>query len=201
MLSGGLPHDLNPARMVRLWDVASGKEIRSFGFPTGNVTSLAISADGRRALCARILRTALDGQPGPSWRVWDLETGETVFERAASESGIACAAVLSADGRRVLAADHAGHSLSFWDVDVGKEVKRMPNTSYVFGIALSPDGTRGLAGRADGSIDVYDLQQGRIVTTLATHSGSIIALAFSPNGRFAVSGGSDRLVRLWHLPP
>jgi WD40 repeat protein len=200
VLSGGLPHDLNPARTVRLWDVASRSEVRSFGLPMGNVTALAISGDGRRALCAGVFRTARDGESAPSWRVWDLETGDTVFERATADAGFANAAVLSADGRRVLAPDHAGRSLSLWDLDAGKELKQMPNRSHICSIAMSPDGTRGVAGRADGSIDIYDLQQGQTVTTFATRSGPILAMTFSPDGRCAVSGGTDRLVRLWHLP-
>jgi WD40 repeat protein len=200
VLSGGLPHDQNPARTIRLWDVASRSEVRSFGFPMGKVTTLAVSGDGRRALCAGIFHTTRDGESAPSWRVWDLETGDTVFERATADAGFANAAVLSADGRRVLAPDHAGRSLSLWDLDAGKELKRMLNRSHIRSLAMSPDGTRGVAGRADGSMDVYDLQEGQLVTSFTTHGGPISALAFSPDGRFAVSGGTDRLVRLWHLP-
>ncbi len=199
VLSGGLPHDLNPARTVRLWDVASGKEVRSFASPFGAVGTLAISGDCRRALCAGDFRTP-PGPCVPSWRVWDLQTGDMVFERAAAEVGFGGEAVLSTDGRRVLAPDHAGRSLSLWDLDAGKELKQMPNRSHICSIAMSPDGTRGVAGRADGRIDVYDVQRGRLVTTFATHSGPIVALAFSPEGRCAVSGGTDRLVRLWQLP-
>ena len=35
--------------------------------------------------------------------------------------------------------------------------------------------------------------------TIAAHSLSVRSIAISPNGRFAVSGGDDKVLKLWDL--
>jgi WD40 repeat protein len=44
----------------------------------------------------------------------------------------------------------------------------------------------------------YDLE-GRKLGDFAGHSGDVLALAPSPDGRYLVSGASDQTVRLWNL--
>ena len=53
-------------KAVRLWDVASGKELRHFGGHKGTIRSLAFSGDGRR-----LLSSDQDGV-----RLWDVENGK-----------------------------------------------------------------------------------------------------------------------------
>jgi HEAT repeat protein len=187
-----------PPCFLHIWDVASGKETRSFQLPLSNVTRLAFSDNGRRLFGEG---TSTDNAArGPISRIWDVDTDKVVFEQALSKSGID-AAVFSSDGKIVLIADSTRKDgLALWDVDAGKELHRAANRSMVYSMALSPDCRRALVGRGDGTIDVYDLHQSRIVTTFQTHGGDVRSLAFSPDGRYALSGGSDRLVRLWRLP-
>jgi WD40 repeat protein len=59
VLTGGID------RALRLWEVASGKEVRCFAGHELGVTALALSGDGRRALSGSLDRTV---------RLWDVET-------------------------------------------------------------------------------------------------------------------------------
>ena len=54
-------------RVVRLWDVVAGKEIRRFKGHTGSVFERRLSPDGRQAV---------SGSIGDAVRLWDLQTGE-----------------------------------------------------------------------------------------------------------------------------
>lgn len=71
--------------------------------------------------------------------------------------------------------------------------------------AVSPDGTRVVAGCGDGGVRVWDLRTGKMEWTLSGHPETVWAVAVSPDGRYALSGGQhhgagrDYAIRLWDL--
>ncbi|MGQ9765718.1 MAG: WD40 repeat domain-containing protein, partial [Armatimonadota bacterium] len=53
-------------KTVKVWDLASGRLLRSLGGHTGWVWAVAVTADGR---------SALSGSDDRTVKVWDLESG------------------------------------------------------------------------------------------------------------------------------
>jgi hypothetical protein len=64
-------------------------------------------------------------------------------------------------------------------------------------VAISPDGTRALAGSSDGTAQLWEPASGRPIAPALRHGGSVLAVAFSPDGTLAVTAAADWRVRLW----
>jgi hypothetical protein len=155
------------------------------------VSSLAVLADGRRAL---------SGSEDGTLRLWDLESGVELrrFEMPHSH----WVAIL-ADGRRALSGSEDG-MLRLWDLDLesGVELRRfeMPLSPWVNSLAVFADGRRALTGSYDRTLRLWDLGSGVELRRFEMpHSGWVNSLAVFADGRRALSGSSDGMLRLWDL--
>jgi WD40 repeat protein/tetratricopeptide (TPR) repeat protein len=182
ILSGGEDHT------VRLWDLASGREVRCLPGHRNAVCSLAFTPDGMRAVSSSTDQTV---------RVWELGVGVAVrsFDRQTNRS-----VAVSADGRLALTGSLHDGIVRLWELDTGREIRRLRgHTDWVHCVAFSWDGRRILSGGMDRTIRVWDALTGRQLKCIPLHSGRIIDLAISRGGEQAVTGGDDRLVRFWDL--
>jgi hypothetical protein len=156
---------------------------------TRAVRSVAISADGRRAVSGSGDRTV---------RVWDLETGDcaaVLQGHAVSVWGVA----VTPDGRRAVSGSD-DKTVRVWDLERGTcaaVLKR--HTSTVWGVAVTPDGRRAVSGSADKTVRVWDLATGSCAAVLQGHAAYVRGVAVTSDGRRAVSGSTDGTVRVWDL--
>jgi WD40 repeat protein len=63
--------------------------------------------------------------------------------------------------------------------------------------ALWLDETRLVTAGADRTVRVWNIATGEPVTVLKGHSGPVLCLARSPDGRLICSGSADETIRLW----
>jgi WD40 repeat protein len=68
---------------------------------------------------------------------------------------------------------------------------------FIFSLALSPDGSVLAVGYQDGSVRLWNMDNGEQLAVLKGHEGRVMSLAFSPDGTLLASGGTDGTVRLW----
>ena len=71
----------------------------------------------------------------------------------------------------------------------------------IAGIAVSRDGERAVTACLDRSVDLWDLRSGARVRRLGEHESYALCAAFSPDGRWVVSGGSNGKLRFWRVEP
>jgi WD40 repeat protein len=96
-------------RTVRVWEVASGKEVHSLKGHANAIIGVAFSPDGRKILSASSQYQTAD----QFIRLWDGESGRELQSFGGSGTDSIRCLAFSPDGRSVLAGD-TDQSLRLW---------------------------------------------------------------------------------------
>lgn len=170
---------------VRLWDVESGFELRSFDTRSNEIYSVTLSNDGKYVVT--------DDESGV--KLWDAESGDNLK----GFGGFAGSVALSGDGQ-LLATGGRENTARVWDIKSRNELKRFPgHSSEVCSVALSQDGRYLATGERNKIARLWDVKSGREMRSFTGHSGWVTAVAVSKSGRYLVTGSTDRIVRLWDI--
>ncbi|MCO5166720.1 MAG: protein kinase [Planctomycetes bacterium] len=164
------------------WDLASG-------------APAATARHGEEVTCAVTLpdgRVATGGQGGVRrWRLDGAEAAGPALAPGERARGLA----VTADGRRLAVLTRDGASL--WDLEAGARLGDLEGAPARLDqvVALPDGGLLGATARALVRWAPGDL----VAAQTIPHPTSTYALAVSPDGRRALTGASDGVVRLWDL--
>ncbi len=111
----------------------------------------------------------------------------------------------SPDGHYLVSSGDDG-TIKLWRFREGIVVRTLREVASC--VVFSPDGQY-LAGGGSGEVKIWRSSDGSLVRTISAHSGSILQIAFSPNGEYLASLGGDGTAKLWrvsdgslvHFPP
>lgn len=147
-----------------------------------------------------------DVPPSSMTSLWDATHG-TLIRRLADWTLYTQQVAWSPESTR-LATGGNPQSVAAWDAGSAQKIwSYQGDSAYVEGLAWSPDGTR-LAScgnkpivlfASNGGVRIWDATSGRRVLTYWGHSSQVDlwALAWSPNGKFIASGGTDQVAQVW----
>jgi WD40 repeat protein len=176
-------------KTMTLWEVATGRCLRTFEGHVNSVSSVCLSTDGR---------CALSGSYDKTLKLWEVATGHclSTFEGHMDYVESVC---LSADGRYALSGSR-DKTLKLWEVARGRCLRTFEgHTSDVNSVCLSTDGRCGLSGSYDKTLRLWEVASGRCLRTFEGHASSVDSVCLSVDGRYALSGSGDKTLKLWEV--
>jgi WD40 repeat protein len=189
---------------IAIWEIASGRLIRTLAFPnTQNaVGALAFSDDNKMLYAGNAPRRRKS--QGRAMLVFDVESGEIIAEAATEPDWVVRFA--TSPKARIIATIGQGfdRSIRFWSKDSFRLERLWPaHDSAVMSLAMSRDGRQIATGGGntqrggkDPSVKIWEVATGQLLHKLAGHKDGAKSLAFSPDGRRLVSIGYDAL-KVW----
>jgi len=174
---------------MRLWDVATRKQLGLLLGHTGMVESISFAPDNKRCVTASRDETA---------KVWNLEAVEdtgVLFAGWATVDSLA----FSPDGGRIVLPT-GGDTAEVWETDTWQKLAALRGHSgrTVRCATFSPDGTRIVTGSDDTTARIWDASTAKLTAILRGHDGIVNSAAFSPNGKWIVTASEDSTVRIWN---
>ena len=156
------------------------------------LSNLQFSPNGKNL--AATFSSAIESQNSIElWSTVDWQITGTVSTGTALQAAFA-------PGSNLLAVTPDRYAIRIWNIEeeTWQYTLHTSFTGAVTQIVFSPDGGVLASGHYDGFIRLWDLRTGDEILSIPT--GAVVeSLAFNPDGRILVSGGSyeDSLIRLW----
>jgi WD40 repeat protein/serine/threonine protein kinase/energy-coupling factor transporter ATP-binding protein EcfA2 len=183
--TSGMLASAGEAGGIRLWHAASGKALARLRGHRRDVLNLAFSPDGKLLASA-----SADG----TLRLWDVERRRQVGQRHDQGSSIDDVE-FTRDGRWLYSCGRDG---TLWRRTLptleGRSVYR--GARRLTRLALHPKRPWAAVTDASGQVVLLDRRDGRVLQR-SRRAGRLLALAFSPDGRWLAAGGRGKVLYLW----
>jgi RNA polymerase sigma factor (sigma-70 family) len=175
-------------RVLRLWDVATGKQLHKFGGDQGQIHKVVFSGDSKQLAV---------GSTDGTIRLWDVATAQEARRWKGNDSWV-IGLDFSPDGKTLLSAG-IGEYVRLWDVATGKELRKIrgAHQGRIWAVAFAPDGKTFAAGSEGCSVQVWVAATGKTLSLKDCPQSWPTFVAFLPKQEQVLLVTGYGSVELW----
>lgn len=180
-------------KSIKVWDVQSGREIRTFAGSQGHqqmVLSLDISPDGTMIA---------SGSTDNTMKIWDYPSSGPIWKKALGDS---IESLNSTQDGKTLAAGMKDGSIQVYKNLDPKEGPKNPtilkgHSAPVTQVQIVNNGQNLVSAGNDGMIHTWNLADGKMLSRIGAHEGGVGAL-WTSNTSQVISAGNDGSIKIWN---
>lgn len=182
---------LDGLQRVRLLEVATGKELHRFTI--GDKGEVILAPGGRCVVSYTDEGLSLRDAAGGKARRLPTDSDTEYFSLT-----------FSPDGQTLLGLGWRGDRILFWDVDSGRQIRRLPLRGLerwccLDSPVLSPDGKTLAVPDGSDAVRLVDMAGGQVLCARPGHTSPPRELTFSPDGKALVSYAHGDGILRWDL--
>jgi len=169
---------------VYMWEIQSGRLLRTFWGHDSVITTLAYNPDGK---------TFVSGDENGNIKIWDSESGKELHALSGHSWTISSLGY-SPDGKRIVSSSF-DRTITIWDAETGTELYVFGENNEVASAVYSPDG-RYIVSSSSNSLVIWDAGNGRKYKVLAEGESPWWA-SWSRDGKKIVSVNDGGIISVW----
>lgn len=192
--TGDLLASADSGGTIKLWDLSTGKLLRTISEESEPVLSLSFNFDGT------LLASAIKGL-GSRVKVWDVLSGALAADLAFGKEEVT--SVAFSPRRNLLTAGTNSGVVKSWDVTTRKEVSvRKQYSSAVRSLTYTGNGKLlavNAAGESDARVKLWEVETGRELGMFGRPGKEMMGVAVNTPGDSIAVGERTGIVTLWRV--
>ncbi len=179
---------------LKLWDAASGKEIKTYGGTGGHtkqVISVGFSQDGSMIA---------SGSTDNTLKTWDVPINAPI--RTLKTNDAVSAVALSPDGLKLAVGGKDGSLKLVTPVEFKELVKlEAGHQGAITSLSFSANSLTLASVGVDRTLRFWNVANGQLLSTVGAHIGGVNNVAINPNNTATYTVGDDGFLKFWQFPP
>lgn len=170
---------------IRIWNLDSGKRMKSFSYARKDAPEIAVSSDGHLIAIADNKNVILID-------AMNLKTMAMLIGHTDLVTNISFSPT-----NDMIATSGKDKKLIIWNIHKQKIIKKISLDKIVISsLDFSPNGKRLASADESGGIRYWESKTGKLLASFPVHKGRVTSILYSGDGRWLVTAGDNKFLKL-----